>query len=55
MERLNELSLVIRGQIMGKDMDHAPVSSLATTHHTAASLDMPQASFDEPQAKPSTS
>ena len=46
MERLEELSLGIRGQTSGKDKDHPPVASPITTEHTASMMDMLQTSFD---------
>ena len=46
MECLDELSLGIRGQIMGKDKDCPPVASPTATDHMASMLDAPQTSFD---------
>ena len=48
MERLDKLSLGIREQNTGEDMDHPPVASPTTADHTAPSLDALQASFDAP-------
>ena len=46
MERLDELSLGVRGQTLGKDKDHPPVALPATADHMASSMDMLQTSFD---------
>ena len=46
MECLDELSLGTKGQIIGEDIDHLPVASLATADQMASSLDVPLASFD---------
>ena len=46
MERLDELSLGVRGQTLGKDKDCPPVASPAATDHMASSMDAPQTSFD---------
>ena len=48
MERLNELSLDVRGQIMGEDKDHPPVASPTTADHMASTSDMLQTLFDVP-------
>ena len=48
MECLDELSLGVRGQNLGKDMECPPVTSPATTDHMALLLDIPQALFDVP-------
>ena len=49
MERLDELSLGIRGKTLGKDKKGLPVASSAATDHMASSTDMPQTLFDVPQ------
>ena len=49
IERLNELSSDVRGQITGKDMDHSPVASPTAADWVAPSSETPQASFDVPQ------
>ena len=46
MEHLDELSLGVLGQNLGKDKDRPPVASPATTDHTASSMDVLQTSFD---------
>ena len=46
MERLDDLSLGILGQTLGKDKDHLPVASPANANHTASSMDALQTSFD---------
>ena len=48
MEHLDELSLGIRGQTMGKDKDCPPVASSTTADLTASSMDVLQTSFDVP-------
>ena len=48
MERLDELSLGVRGQTLGKDKSRPPVASPTTTDHMASLIDMPQTSFDAP-------
>ena len=49
MERLDELSLGVLGQTLGKDREHPPVVSSAAIDHTASSVDAPQTSFDAPR------
>ena len=49
MERLDDLSLVIRRQALGEDKDCPPVASHATADHTASTTDVLQTSFDVPQ------
>ena len=49
MERLDKLSLGIRGQTLGKDKDCPPVASPAIADHIAFSTDTLQKSFDAPQ------
>ena len=46
MERLDDLSLGVLGQTLGKDKDCLPVASPTTTDHTASSMDIPQTPFD---------
>ena len=46
MERLDELSLGIRGQIMSKDKECPPIASPATADHTASISNALQISFD---------
>ena len=46
MERLDDLSLGVLGQTLGKDKECPPVASSTTIDHTASSVDMPQMSFD---------
>ena len=46
MECLDELSLGIRGQTLGKDKDYPPVASPTTIDHMASTSDVPQTSFD---------
>ena len=46
MECVNDLSLGILGQTLGKDKDCLPIASPATIDHTASSTDTPQISFD---------
>ena len=46
MECLDELSLGIRGQTLGKDKDRPLVASLTTANHTASFMDVPQTTFD---------
>ena len=46
MERLDELSLGIRGLTLGEDKDCPTVASPTATDHTASLVDMPQTSFD---------
>ena len=48
MERLDDLSLGVLGQTLGKDKEHPPVVSSATIDHTASSMDAPQISFNVP-------
>ena len=48
MERLDDLSLGVLGQTLGKDKECPPVASSATIDHTALSVDTPQMSFDVP-------
>ena len=48
MERLNELSLGIRGQNTGKDIDHPPIAFPTAANHMAPFSDMLQA-LDAPQ------
>ena len=40
MERLDELSSGVRGQIMGEDKDRPPVASPAAVDHTASMSDI---------------
>ena len=49
MERLDELSLGVLGQTLGKDRERLPVASSAAVDHTASSMDVPQTSFDVPR------
>ena len=46
MERLDELSLGVQGQTLGKDRERPPIASSATADHTASSLDVLQMSFN---------
>ena len=46
MEHLDELSLGIKGQIMGKNKDHPPVASPNTADHTASMSNTTQTLFD---------
>ena len=46
VERLDELSLGIRGQTLHEDKDCPPVASPATANHTASSMDALQTLFD---------
>ena len=46
MERLDELSLSIRGQTMGKDKDCPLVAFPATADHMASTSNVLQISFD---------
>ena len=48
MERLDDLSLGVLGQTLGKDKEHPPVVSSAAVDHMASSVDMPQMSFNAP-------
>ena len=48
MERLDELSLGIRGETLGKDKDCPLVASSTTADHMASSTDALQTSFDMP-------
>ena len=48
MEHLDELSSGIRGQSMGKDMDHPPVASRTIADQVALSSHVPWASFNAP-------
>ena len=48
MERLDDLSLGILGQTLGKDKDCPPIASPAAVDHTASSTDVPQTSFNVP-------
>ena len=48
MERLDDLSLGVLGQTLGKDKERPPVASSATIDDTALSVDGPQTSFDAP-------
>ena len=41
MERLDELSLGVRGQTLGKEKDYPLVASLAAADHMASSMDAP--------------
>ena len=45
MQRLDDLSLGILGQTLGKDKDHPPVASPIAADHTASFTDTPQTSF----------
>ena len=45
MECLDELSLGIRGQTMGEDLDHPPVASFGMVDQVAPSLDAPWEAF----------
>ena len=49
MELLDDLSLGILGQTLGKDKERPPIVSSATIDHTASSADAPQMSFDAPR------
>ena len=49
MERLDELSLGVRGQTLGKYKDYLPVASPTTADHMASLLDVLQTSLDAPQ------
>ena len=49
MERLNKLSLGIRGQTLGEDKNCPPVASPTTTDHKAPMMDVLQTLFDAPQ------
>ena len=49
MECLDDLSLGILGQTLGKDKDCPPVASPTTADHMASSMDVPQTSFDAPR------
>ena len=46
MECLDELSLGVRRQIIGKDKDHPPVASPATTDHMASMSDAQKTLYD---------
>ena len=46
MERLDDLSLGVLGQTLGKDKDCPPVAFSATIDHMASSMDAPQTSFN---------
>ena len=48
MERLDDLSLGVLGQTLGKDKERPPIASSAAIEHTALSVDVPQTSFDAP-------
>ena len=45
MEHLDELSLGIRGEFMGKDKDCPPVASPTTADHMASMMDVLQTTF----------
>ena len=46
MECLDDLSLGVLGQTLGKDKDRSLVASPTTADHTALSMDAPQISFN---------
>ena len=46
MECLDDLSLGVLGQTLGKDKDCLPAASPTTTDHMASSMDMLQISFN---------
>ena len=46
MEHLDDLSLGILGQTLGKDKDHPTIASPTAVDHTASSMGMPLTSFD---------
>ena len=46
MERLDDLSLGILGQTLGKEKERSPIVSSATIDHTASSMDAPKISFN---------
>ena len=48
MERLDELSLGIRGKKMGEGKDCPPAASPAAVDYMASTLDVPQTLFDVP-------
>ena len=48
MERLDDLSLGVLGQTLGKDKECPPVASSTAIDHMALSVDTPQTSFDVP-------
>ena len=52
MERLDELSLGVLGQTLGKDRECPPVASSATIDHTPSSVDVPQMSFEVHRVRP---
>ena len=49
MERLDDLSLGVLGQTLGKDKERPPIASSAAIDHTASSMDVPQTSFNVPR------
>ena len=48
MERLDDLSLGVLGQTLGKDKERPPFASSATVDNLASSMDALQTSFDAP-------
>ena len=48
MERVDDLSLGVLGQTLGKDKECPPIASSAAINHTALSGDAPQMSFNAP-------
>ena len=48
MERLDDLSLGILGQTVGKDKERPPIASSTAVDHTASSVDVLQTSFNAP-------
>ena len=48
MERLDKLSLGVRGQTLSKDKDCPPVAYPAATDHMASSMDALKTSLDVP-------
>ena len=49
MECLDDLSLGVLGQTLGKDKECPPIASSTTIDHTASSVDVPEMSFDVPR------
>ena len=48
MEHLDNLSLGVLGQTLGRDKDRPPIASPTAIDHTASSMDVPQKSFNAP-------
>ena len=49
MEHLDDLSLGVLGQTLGKDKDCPPITSPTAVDHMASSTDVPQTSFNLPR------